>query len=69
MTICDSSNDLVTAREVAKRFGVAVSTVRRWVRESRIPYVRVSRSTVRFRIKDIESVACNHASQTPVNGK
>lgn len=49
------TEELVTAFEVAKRFGVAVATVRRWVREGRIPYKRVSRQTVRFQIREIEA--------------
>ena len=51
----EPTEELVTAFEVAKRFGVAVATVRRWVREDRIPYTRVSRRTVRFQIREIEA--------------
>ncbi|MCH8824192.1 MAG: helix-turn-helix domain-containing protein [Planctomycetes bacterium] len=52
---------LQTAQDVADRFGVSVTTVRRWVRLGRIPYIRVSRRIVRFDLQEIERVvACNY---------
>ena len=54
MTVLASQSELVTTREVAERFSVAVSTVRRWVRDGRIPYVRVSKRTVRFDLEQVE---------------
>lgn len=45
---------LVSSFAIAKRYGVTVETVRRWVRERRIPCVRVSRRTVRFRPDEVE---------------
>ena len=38
-------------------------TVRRWVRERRIRFIRLSRRTVRFRITDIEDPMTNPAGQ------
>ena len=53
------TNKLISAKVVAARFGVTVGTVRRWVRDNRIPYVRLSRRTVRFCIADIERGAAS----------
>ncbi|NLX21650.1 MAG: helix-turn-helix domain-containing protein [Phycisphaerae bacterium] len=46
---------LVNADDVARRFGVTVATVRRWVRESRVPALRPSRRVVRFDLQAVES--------------
>ena len=45
---------LVTATEVAIKFGVHVETVRRWVREGRIPYYMPAPKTLRFDLESIE---------------
>ena len=39
---------LLTSRQIAEQFGVTVDTVRTWVRQGRIPFVRVTRRTIRF---------------------
>ena len=46
---------LVDAEAVADRFTVAVSTVNRWVRERRIPFVRPSRRVVRFDLDQVDA--------------
>lgn len=54
--------DLVTPEELAKQYGVAVSTVRAWVREGRVPCLRPSRRVIRFRPSDVESaLSCKAA--------
>ncbi|RJP30928.1 MAG: DNA-binding protein [Phycisphaerales bacterium] len=53
---------LVTSEQVAERFGVTVNTVRRWVRERRIPAIRASRRVVRF---DLAAVECALATIAP----
>ena len=59
---------LVTSQRVAEHFGVAVGTVRQWVREHRIPFVRPSRRIVRFRIRDVERALNERdALRTPVS--
>ncbi len=45
---------LATADDVARRFGVTVSTVNRWVRDGVIPCVRPSRRIVRFNLGEVE---------------
>lgn len=49
-------SELITTRDVARRYGVAVGTVQAWVRQGRIPCIRPSRRVIRFRIDDIERV-------------
>jgi len=44
---------LQVAVEIAKEIGVQASTVLRWHREGKIPSVRLSRATIRFRLNDI----------------
>ena len=43
-----------TTFDVARRYGVTVDTVRAWVRQNRIPHIRVTKRTIRFDIKAIE---------------
>lgn len=47
--------ELVTAREIARYFGVALGTVNRWTREGRIPCVRPSRRVVRYALAEVEA--------------
>lgn len=53
------NSELLTATELAKRFGVSVGTVRLWVRDRRVPVVRPTRGTIRFDLDAVqEAVAC-----------
>jgi excisionase family DNA binding protein len=49
------SNALLSEREVAKRLGIAVATVRRWRWSGRppLPFVRIGGS-IRYELDDIE---------------
>lgn len=47
--------ELSNAEQIAKRFGVSVNTVRKWVRDGRIPFIRASRRIVRFKLDDVEA--------------
>lgn len=58
----------VNANQVAEHFGVTVETVRRWVRERRIPCIWISRRVVRFHIPDVERALLVRASE-PLDGK
>lgn len=49
------SDKLLTPKELARHFGVTVPTVRRWVREGRVPFIRPSHRTVRFRLDEVEA--------------
>ena len=49
----ESSVKLVQFKEVAEHFDVSVLTVRNWVREKKIPFIKLGK-VYRFRIKDIE---------------
>lgn len=52
---------LVTADEIASRFGVTVGTVNRWVRDGAIPYLRPSRRVVRFDLETVERALAERA--------
>lgn len=45
----------VTADDLARHFNVTVATVRRWVRQGRIPFIRPSRRVVRFHLREVEA--------------
>ena len=47
------ANGLINAQQIAKELGVKASTVLRWHREKKIPSVRISRATIRFRLDDV----------------
>lgn len=49
----DQSSKLVQFKEVAEHFDVSVQTVRNWVREKKIPFIKLG-NVYRFRVKDIE---------------
>ena len=48
--------NLVNVTEVAAKFGVHVETVRRWVRDGRIPYYMPTSKTLRFDLDSVEKV-------------
>ena len=54
----------ITAKTLAEYFGVTVETVNRWVREERIPFVRVSRRVVRFHLSEVERCVANTSPET-----
>lgn len=47
------SQKLQAAAEIATALKVKASTVLRWHREGKIPSVRISRATIRFRLNDV----------------
>ena len=50
----EAERPLLTPVEIAAHFGVAVTTVRGWVRDERVPFIRPSRRVVRFRLSEVE---------------
>lgn len=60
-----SNSDLVSVESVADRFGVSVATIRRWVREKRIPFIRPSRRILRFRLSDVEHAVSSDPEGRP----
>ena len=57
--------DLLTYAEVAKRLKVEVCTLYRWVRESRIPHVRLGTRVVRFDPAELRKWARAHRAGPP----
>jgi excisionase family DNA binding protein len=55
-----TAQPLLTTREVATLLGVSMETVRDYVLVGRLPAVRLSSRTLRFRVADVE------ATMTPV---
>jgi excisionase family DNA binding protein len=57
---------LLTIQQVARRYGVAIRTIRRWEAQGQIPRgVRVTRGTVRWREADIERHLASLVPVTP----
>jgi excisionase family DNA binding protein len=48
------SETLPRRRDVARRYGVSLRTLDRWVRERKIPYIQLDKRTIRFRWADVE---------------
>lgn len=57
---------LVSAAELAVFFNVRRGTVLEWVRQERIPFLRVSRRILRF---DVEAVRQAVESRRPAGGR
>lgn len=47
------TDGLLTTSDAAKRLGVSVRTVRRWVRNRRIPSLRCGQRIIRLRWRDV----------------
>ncbi|MBT3270697.1 helix-turn-helix domain-containing protein [Candidatus Poribacteria bacterium] len=46
---------LVKVEDIAEMLGVSAKTVYGWVYEGTIPFVKPTRGTLRFRVRDIEA--------------
>ncbi|MEM7602725.1 MAG: excisionase family DNA-binding protein [Verrucomicrobiota bacterium] len=49
----DQEPQLITTDALATQLSVSVRTIRAWQAEGRIPYVRLSRGTVRFSLPSV----------------
>jgi excisionase family DNA binding protein len=64
---------LLTAREVAERFGVSAETVLRWTRRGELPAIRLPGGAIRYREGDLDrwleerATPSRGASTTPVS--
>ena len=58
---------LYTAKETAELLGVKESTIRKWVLERKIPFVKVGAS-LRFNSNDIESIQSKGLSSKDSDG-
>lgn len=63
------TNGLVDAKALAQHFGVKVATVHTWVRQGRIPCIRVSQGTVRFRLPDVEQALTRNVAAASAGGE
>lgn len=58
-----SDDDLITTHEAARRLGVHVETIRRWVRDGRLPAVTVASGRIyRVRAADLVSPTSDTAA-------
>jgi excisionase family DNA binding protein len=44
----------VTINDIAEHYTVSISTVRAWIRDSKIPYLRVGK-TFRFKLSEVDA--------------
>ncbi len=54
---------LATTHDVARRYRVTVDTVRTWVRQNRIPYVRITSRTLRYDLDAVDAALRNAGAQ------
>jgi excisionase family DNA binding protein len=47
---------MLTPLELANQLRVKVCTVRHWVKQGKIPVIRISRKVLRFRLEDVLAV-------------
>jgi excisionase family DNA binding protein len=52
----ESPGHLLTTSQVADRFQVTTWTVRKWVRDGKVPALKLSGKYVRFRPEDVERI-------------
>ena len=52
----DAAPELLTTREVAALARVSTVTVTRWANDGKLPVIRVSERTLRFRRDDVEAL-------------
>ena len=57
---------LLTAREVGEVLGVSTETVLRWVRQGKLPAIRLPGGAIRFREQEVEAWLAERA--TPSRG-
>ena len=62
------SRTLISANELAHRWGISVNTVRSWVCQRRIPYHKLGR-LVKFNIEALESDWLQLGYMTPIDYK
>ena len=55
-----ANNELKTYREAARYLGLPIGTLYAWVYEKRIPHIRLSGRTVRFRVADLDAWLAKH---------
>ena len=53
MAATTENTELLTARDLAQQLQVKETTVRRWVKEERIPVIRLTSRVLRFRESDV----------------
>jgi excisionase family DNA binding protein len=58
---------LLTVRETAAVLRLSTSTIRSWILQRRIPFVKLYNKAIRFRRTDIEALIAS--SVVPANGK
>lgn len=61
--------ETATTRQVAEALGVAPTTVNAWVRQNIIPFVRLTRSTIRYDLNSvIEALKSRQEKAQPGDG-